>query len=265
MGGVVRIAAGIEYDGSAFAGWQIQPHAPSVQGAVEAAFSQVANHPVQTVCAGRTDAGVHGLNQVVHFEATVSRRQRSWVLGANSNLPASVNVNWTREVDRAFHARFSAVARSYRYVILNRWVRSAVHAHRATWIHAPLDAMRMHRAAQHLLGEHDFTSYRALACQARSPTRTIESISVARNDEWVILEVAANAFLHHMVRNIAGVLISIGKGERPEDWTAEVLSHRDRALGGVTAPPEGLYFVGPRYPAEFGIPPQQLWLPEGER
>lgn len=261
----MRIAAGIEYDGSAFAGWQTQPHAPSVQDAVEAAFSQVAAHPVKVVCAGRTDSGVHAFGQVIHFDTDVSRRQRSWVLGANSNLPASVNVNWTREVSGDFHARFGAVARSYRYVILNRWVRSAVHANRATWVHEPLDADAMHRAAQFLCGEHDFSSYRALACQAKSPVRTIETIAVTRNDEWVTLDLTANAFLHHMVRNIAGVLISIGRREQPENWAREVLEHRDRAMGGITAPPQGLYFLGPRYPEHFEIPRQQLWLPAGER
>lgn len=261
----MRIAAGIEYDGSAFAGWQTQPHAPSVQDAVEAALAKVADHRVNVTCAGRTDAGVHGLNQVVHFDTAADRRQRSWVLGANSHLPAAVNVCWTRGVADDFHARFSATARSYRYVILNRWVRSALQATRATWVHEPLDAGAMHRAAQHLRGEHDFSSYRALACQAKSPVRTIESISVRREDEWVMLEVTANAFLHHMVRNIAGVLIAIGKGERPEQWTRDVLERRDRALGGVTAPPQGLYFVGPRYPERFEIPVRQLWLPEAER
>lgn len=261
----MRIAAGIEYDGSAFAGWQTQPHAPSVQDAVERALSKVADHEVKVVCAGRTDAGVHGLGQVVHFDAGVHRHQRSWVLGANSNLPASVNVNWTREVPEDFHARFSAVARRYRYVILNRWVRSAVHAARATWIHEPLDADAMHRAAQALRGEHDFSAYRALACQAKSPVRTVEAISVVREAEWVTLEITANAFLHHMVRNIAGTLIAIGKGEQAEDWAREVLEHRDRALGGVTAPPQGLYFVGPRYPEAFGIPDTQPWLREFTR
>ncbi len=261
----MRIAAGIEYDGSAFAGWQTQPHAPSVQDAVERALSTVADHDVKVVCAGRTDAGVHALGQVVHFDTRAIRSQRSWVLGANSNLPASVNLCWTREVPEDFHARFGAVARSYRYVILNRWVRSAVHAARATWIHEPLDAEAMHRAAQHLRGEHDFSSYRALACQAKSPVRTVESIAVRRDDEWVTLEITANAFLHHMVRNIAGTLIAIGKRERPEDWTLEVLRHRDRALGGVTAPPQGLYFVGPRYPGQFAIPARQLWLSPEER
>lgn len=261
----MRIAAGVEYDGSLFAGWQTQPHAPSVQDAVEAALSKVANHPVKVVCAGRTDAGVHALGQVVHFDTAVERRQRSWVLGANSNLPPSVNINWTRAVSSDFHARFGATARSYRYVILNRWVRSAIHATRATWIHEPLDADVMHRAAQHLRGENDFSSYRALACQAKSPVRTIEQISVTRSDEWITLEITANAFLHHMVRNIAGVLISIGKGEQPEVWSREVLERRDRALGGVTAAPHGLYFIGPRYPAEFAIPERQLWPPAGER
>ncbi|MBW3568457.1 MAG: tRNA pseudouridine(38-40) synthase TruA [Proteobacteria bacterium] len=262
---MVRIAAGVEYDGSAFAGWQSQPHAPSVQDAVEAALSRVANHAVKVVCAGRTDAGVHAFGQVVHFDTDATRSQRSWVLGANSTLPASVNINWTRDVDEQFHARFGAVARTYRYVILNRWVRSAVHASRATWVHETLDAQVMHRAAQLLRGEHDFSSFRALACQAKSPVRTVERIDVRRENEWVILEITANAFLHHMVRNIAGVLIAVGKGERPEAWVQEVLDHKDRELGGVTAPPHGLYFIGPRYPERFDLPDKQLWLPEGER
>lgn len=262
---IVRIAASIEYDGSAFAGWQSQPHAPSVQNVVEAAFSRVADHAVKVVCAGRTDAGVHAFGQVVHFDTDAARSQRSWVLGANSNLPASVNINWTREVGDEFHARFGAVARTYRYVILNRWVRSAVYARRATWVHEGLDAQAMHRAAQLLCGEHDFSSFRALACQAKSPVRTVESINIHRENEWVTLEITANAFLHHMVRNITGVLISVGKGERPETWVQEVLDHRDRALGGVTAPPHGLYFVGPRYPDHFRMPDGQLWLPDSER
>lgn len=255
----MRVALGIEYDGSDFSGWQYQPHAPSVQEHVERALAAVANEPIQIVCAGRTDAGVHAYGQVVHFDTNVERRERSWVLGANTHLPKSINVNWARLASEDFHARFSAVARSYRYVILNRWVRSAVHAGRATWVHQPLDADAMHQAAQHLLGEHDFSSYRALACQAKSPVRTIERIRVQRDNEWIALEVTANAFLHHMVRNIAGVLITIGKGERETTWAHEVLEHRDRALGGITAPPDGLYFLGPRYPERFEIPQRQIW------
>ena len=255
----MRYAAGIEYNGSAFSGWQLQAHAPSVQENVQRALSHVADHPVEVVCAGRTDAGVHALNQVVHFDANVERRERSWVLGANSILPDSINLNWAREVPDDFHARFSATARSYRYIILNRWVRPGIETGRVTWIHAPLDAQAMHRAAQALLGEHDFSSYRAVACQAKSPYRYVEHIAVVRDGDHVVLEVTANAFLHHMVRNIAGVLIAIGKGEQPEHWARDVLEHRDRTLGGVTAAPHGLYFLGPRYPAKFAIPAGQVW------
>lgn len=255
----MRYAAGIEYNGKAFSGWQRQAHADSVQARVEAALSRVADQPVDVVCAGRTDAGVHALNQVVHFDATVHRRERSWVLGTNSHLPESVNLNWVREVPHDFHARFSALSRSYRYVILNRWVRPGVEAGRVTWIHYPLDAEAMHRAGQALLGEHDFSSYRAVACQARSPMRNVERVSVSRSGDHVVLEISANAFLHHMVRNIAGVLIEIGKGERPESWARDVLEYRDRTLGGVTASPDGLYFLGPRYPEHLGIPAGQTW------
>lgn len=255
----MRFAAGIEYDGSGFSGWQRQAHADSVQARVEQALARVADHPVEVVCAGRTDAGVHALNQVVHFDAGVQRRERSWVLGANSHLPDSINLNWVREVPEDFHARFAATARSYRYVILNRWVRPGVEAGKVTWVHWPLDADAMHRAAQALVGEHDFSSYRAVACQAKSPFRHVERIAVGREGERVTLEVTANAFLHHMVRNIAGVLIAIGKGEQPESWAKDVLEHRDRTLGGVTAAADGLYFLGPRYPARFAIPVAQAW------
>lgn len=250
----MRISLSIEYDGSAFSGWQIQPHAPSIQACVEQALSIVADHPVQVVCAGRTDAGVHALGQIVHFDTDSKRSARSWVLGTNSNLPASVSVNWAQETEDDFHARFSALSRRYRYVILNRRFRSALHAARATWVHQPLDADLMHEAAQHLVGEHDFSSYRALACQAKSPVRTVERIEIRRQGELITLDISANAFLHHMVRNIAGVLLSVGKGERDRRWPQEVLEHRDRALGGVTAPPDGLYFLGPRYPERFGLP-----------
>ncbi|MDX1455517.1 MAG: tRNA pseudouridine(38-40) synthase TruA [Gammaproteobacteria bacterium] len=261
----MKIALGVEYDGSRYSGWQQQPHAPSVQEAVERALARVADHPVNLVCAGRTDAGVHACNQVVHFETGSERRERSWVLGCNSNLPDDININWARSVDETFHARFSATARSYRYVILNRWVRSALEANRMTWVHQPLDEQRMQRAARHLEGEHDFSSYRALACQAKSPVRTVEYIRVERNGELVTIDIKANAFLHHMVRNIAGVLVEIGKGEQPEDWSREVLGYRDRALGGVTAPPHGLYFLSAHYPDEYAIPERQLWLEESSK
>ncbi len=250
----MKIALGVEYDGSRYHGWQKQPHAPSVQAALEEAVARVADEPVSLVCAGRTDTGVHAQEQVVHFETRAERRERSWLLGVNSHLPADIALRWVRPVPDDFHARYRASARSYRYVILNRPTRPALLAGRVTWVHAPLDAGRMHAAAQALRGEHDFSTYRALGCQARHPRRRIEAISVTRDGECLYLDVTANAFLHHMVRNIAGVLIAIGKGERPVDWAGELLALRDRRLGGVTAPPQGLYLVAVRYPAQYGLP-----------
>ncbi len=254
----MRIALGIEYDGAAYHGWQIQPHAPTVQQVLEMALSRVADHPVRVQCAGRTDAGVHATAQVAHFDATTYRSERSWVLGANVNLPFDVNVCWAAQVPETFHARFSATGRHYRYVILNRMTRSALQRNRAVWEHRPLDAERMHRAAQRLLGRHDFSSYRAQGCQAKSPVRELRRLQVRRDGERIVLEVSADAFLHHMVRNIAGVLMAIGRGEQPETWAREVLELRDRALGGVTAPPEGLYLVGVDYPEEFRLPKPAL-------
>ena len=204
--------------------------------------------------AGRTDAGVHALGQVAHFDSEALRDPRNWLLGINSNLPADIAVVWVRETDESFNARFSARARTYRYGILNRAVRPALHATRLSWFRRPLDAARMHAAAQALVGEHDFSAYRAQACQARHPVREIESIAVTRAGDEVWIEVTANAFLHHMVRNIVGVLMAIGSGERPASWAGEVLATRRRALGGVTAPPQGLYLVAVRYPQRFGLP-----------
>ncbi len=250
----MRIACGVEYDGAGFSGWQSQPHAPSVQAEVEAALSKVADHPVQLFCAGRTDAGVHATHQVVHFETTAQRRERSWLLGANANLPDGVTLTWVRPVDEDFHARFSAEARSYRYVILNREVPSALLRRRVTWSHAVLDVASMRAGARHLVGEHDFSSYRATACQAKSPVRTVHRLELNRHGEFIYLDIEANAFLHHMVRNIAGVLMAIGRGDQAPAWSREILEHRDRARGGVTAPADGLYLVGVRYPARFGLP-----------
>jgi tRNA pseudouridine38-40 synthase len=256
----MRIAIGIEYDGSEYSGWQLQPHAPSIQETLQDAVAKVANHPVDIICAGRTDAGVHALGQVGHFDTDAVRSERSWVLGVNSNLPKSINILWAREMPADFHARFSAIARSYRYIILNRWIRSAVHADRVTWCYRPLDADRMHQAAQQLLGEHDFSSFRAVACQSKTAIRNIEQVSVRREGNQVILDIRANAFLHHMVRNIAGVLMSIGKGEHPPEWVNEVLAARDREQGGVTAAPHGLYFMKPHYPQPFELPDSVDWL-----
>lgn len=251
----MRIALGLEYNGAAFHGWQLQQHGVrSVQLVVEEAIARVADHAVRVHCAGRTDTGVHALEQVIHFETYALRPQRGWTQGVNVYLPDDVSVLWAKQVPDDFHARFSALGRSYRYLILNRPLRSALHHRRATWIHQPLDAELMHAAAQALRGTHDFSSYRALGCQARSPIRTLHHISVVRSGELLELRVKANAFLHHMVRNIAGVLITIGKGEAAAAWVAEVLEHRDRRLGGVTASPDGLYFEKVYYPEEFLLP-----------
>lgn len=250
----MRIALGIEYDGSQFHGWQAQKDGVrTVQAVLEQALEKVANHPLRVICAGRTDTGVHGIGQVVHFDSPSKRTPRNWMLGTNVNMPADVSVTWVQPVADDFHARFSATGRHYRYLILNRTPRSALMANRATWIHKPLDAGLMHEAGQLLLGRHDFSSYRALQCQARSPVRTLRELTVTRQGEQIELRVSADAFLHHMIRNIAGVLIAIGAGEQPVAWAREVLELRDRTLGGVTAPPDGLYFERVEYPAEFGL------------
>lgn len=244
----MRLAAGVEYDGSGFFGWQRQRQSPTVQASLEAALSRVADHPVQVHCAGRTDTGVHAHCQVVHFETPVERSERSWVLGTNSHLPPGVTLLWARPVDEDFHARFSARRRSYTYRILNRWVRPAIDRGRVAWIRHPLDAGRMHAAAQHLLGEHDFSSFRAVGCQARSPIRTVYSVAVARRGHEVVVDIQANAFVYHMVRNIAGALIAVGRGQQDTSWLGELLGKKDRTAAGVTAPAEGLYFVAPVYP-----------------
>ncbi|HEY6123788.1 MAG TPA: tRNA pseudouridine(38-40) synthase TruA [Steroidobacteraceae bacterium] len=249
-----RFAAGLEYDGRAYSGWQFQPGLKTVQDVVQRAFSRVADSPVACACAGRTDAGVHALAQVVHFDSTAVRSERGWRLGANSYLPDDVSVAWVREVPEHFHARFGATARSYRYLVFNRDSRSALASGRATWERRPLDAARMHAAAQVLLGEHDFSAFRAVECQAKSPVRHVERIEVTRTAEWLTLAITANAFLHHMVRNVTGLLLSVGHGESPPERVATVLASRDRKTNAATAPPDGLYLTAVRYPAEFGLP-----------
>ena len=250
----MRIAAGVEYDGRRFHGWQTQGDERCVQDVVEAALSRVADAPIRVSCAGRTDTGVHALGQVIHFDSDVPRPERAWVLGANTALPNDVSLLWSRPVSDSFHARFSALSRSYRYLILDRSARSSLLAGRVTWIHRALDAEAMRLAAEPLLGTHDFSSYRAIGCQAKHPVRTITHLSVCRRGELIELRVTANAFLHHMIRNIAGVLIAIGRGDRDVGWAREVLEYRDRTLGGFTAPPDGLYFERVEYPAEIGLP-----------
>ncbi len=250
----MRLAIEIEYDGSGFCGWQRQRGARSVQECVEQALSRVADHAVTVICAGRTDAGVHACAQVAHFDTHAQRSLRSWILGANSHLPPDVAVRRAQRVADDFHARFDARSRSYRYVILNHMTRPALNRARVCWQHRPLDAPRMHAAARCLIGEHDFSSFRAVACQARHARRSVYQLSVARQDEQVIINIRANAFLHHMVRNIAGVLISIGAGDKPPLWAAEVLAAQDRRLGGVTAPAQGLYLIGVDYGPEYSFP-----------
>ncbi|GAB4345154.1 MAG: tRNA pseudouridine(38-40) synthase TruA [Gammaproteobacteria bacterium] len=250
----MRIALGVEYDGTDFCGWQIQSGVRTVQQCLEEALGQVADHRVQVTCAGRTDTGVHAVGQVVHFDTDADREERAWILGGNANLPRDVSIRWARPVPERFHARFGARRRRYRYLILNRRTRPAIGRNRVCWVHQPLEIERMRRAARYLVGEHDFSSYRAVACQAKSPIRTVYQLDVARADEVIRIDVEANAFLHHMVRNIAGVLITIGKGEREPRWSEEVLHYRDRTLGGVTAPAHGLYFMSVSYDPEFDLP-----------
>jgi tRNA pseudouridine38-40 synthase len=250
----MRIALGVEYDGRDFHGWERQSHARSVQTCVERALSKVADEPVSSVCAGRTDARVHSLSQVVHFDTGAHRSERSWVLGANAHLPDDVSVLWAHEVDDSFHARFSAMSRSYHYVILNRLVRPGALRGRVTWQNQPLDDLAMARAASALIGQHDFSAFRASKCQAKSPVRTLHELAVSRNGEYVVLSVRANAFLQHMVRNLAGVLMAIGTGAQPVTWAAYVLASRDRRCGGVTASPHGLYFTAVQYPEHFSLP-----------
>lgn len=250
----MRFALSLTYDGSNYHGWQNQPEAASVQQAVELALSKLADHNVTVVCAGRTDSGVHALSQIVHFETSAIRDARSWVLGTNSYLPRDIRVQWIQEVNDDFHARFSALSRRYRYVIYNNFVPSALLRNQTTWQCAPLDETRMLQAAQYLIGEHDFTSYRAMQCQARSPVRTIHHLEVTRNNKFIILDIKANAFLHHMIRNIAGVLMTIGAGKAEPIWAQEVLEAKDRRAGDVTAVANGLYFMAAEYPERFNLP-----------
>ncbi|NQY27528.1 MAG: tRNA pseudouridine(38-40) synthase TruA [Piscirickettsiaceae bacterium] len=250
----MRVALGVEYDGTAFSGWQVQPSQRTVQGCIEDALTKVANHPVRVVAAGRTDSGVHALQQVIHFDTNVQRNERNWVLGLNSNLPKDINITWARPVDDDFSARFSAKSRSYRYVIFNRIGRSAIHANRMWWLFAPLDEQKMQAAADQLVGHHDFSAFRAKLCQAHSPIKTVESIKVTRQGDCIAIDVKAQSFLHHMVRNIVGVLVPIGEGRKPIEWAGQVLESKDRSQGGITSAPEGLYFVNVDYPEQYKLP-----------
>lgn len=235
-----RIALGVEYDGTAYCGWQIQPHAPSIQQSLNEAISVVANERVACTGAGRTDTGVHASGQVAHFDTAAERSRRSWLLGINSNLPADISVFNVWRVTAEFHARYAAIGRAYRYVILNRSVRSALERHRAWWVHQHLDIATMQTAAASLLGEHDFSSFRAAECQAHSAIRNLRKLDIASSGEHIVIDCEANAFLHHMVRNIVGSLVRIGRGEADSGWLQELLEQRDRRLAGVTAPACGL-------------------------
>ena len=255
---MMRIAVGIEYDGSGYAGWQSQLRLRTVQQVAEQALSRIAAEPVSVTCAGRTDAGVHALGQVAHFDTHAVRSRRAWVLGANSELPPDVSLSWATPVPGHFHARYCAEARTYRYVILNRLARPALLAARVAWIHRPLDHESMHEAAQALVGEHDFSAFRSSECQARSPVRRMEQIRVERLGDRIEIDATANAFLHHMMRNIAGLLIAIGKSDSPISRARQVLAGRDRTRNAATAPAGGLYLLSVRYPAAFAVPAGRL-------
>ena len=251
---VRRVAAILEYDGTGYAGWQSQEHSASIQDAVQAAISFVAGEPVVAICAGRTDSGVHATGQVIHFDTSAVRTPRAWVLGANTKLSPAIALQWAGEVTLGFHARHRAIRRIYRYCILNRSARSALHRTRTAWVHRPLDAAAMHAAAQALVGEHDFSAFRSVECQSKTPVRRVERIEVRREGDYLWLEIAANAYLHHMVRNIVGTLLDVQRGPDPAAAMARVLAGGDRRFAGATAPAAGLYLWRVEYPQAFGIP-----------
>jgi len=260
----VRVALGVSYDGHSYDGWQSQPSGCTVQDQLEKALGQFADQRVSTLCAGRTDAGVHGLMQVVHFDTTAERTPYAWVRGTNSFLPRDIAVQWAQIVPESFHCRASATSRRYAYLLLESPVRPSVDAHRVGWVFQPLDLERMQEAAGHLLGEHDFTSFRASACQALSPVKNMLRIEISRRGAYWRFEFEASAFLHHMIRNLMGCLIVIGQGKQPPAWMAEVLAARSRDAAAPTFAPDGLYFLGPRYDAHWGLPdrtPAYDWLP----
>ena len=256
-----RIVLGIEYNGSLFNGYQMQAAGTrTVQQELEKALSKVADEHVRLTCAGRTDTGVHATGQVVHFDAPVQRELKAWILGGNTNLPRDISIHWVRQVSEDFSARFSAISRSYRYILFNRKVRSAVFQHNVSWSFERLDEKLMHTAAQSLLGEHDFSAFRSSQCQAKHAVREMQSIAVKREGDYVILDLKANAFLHHMVRNIMGTLMVIGRGEQPVEWMQQVLTGQDRKKAGMTAQAAGLYLINVEYPEQYGLP-DSGWLP----
>jgi tRNA pseudouridine38-40 synthase len=250
----MRIALGVEYDGSGYYGWQSQPHGNTVQDVLQTALSGVAAQPVAVIAAGRTDTGVHALEQVVHFDTGVERPLSAWVRGTNALLPKNVSVLWAHAVPDEFHARFSAHGRSYRYLLLDRPVRPAIRHGKVGWFHLPLDVEAMRAAAAYLLGEQDFTAFRAAECQAKSPVKELHRLDIRREGELIVFELAANAFLHHMVRNLVGSLVYVGKGKHPPEWVRDVLESRSRALAAPTFAPDGLYFCSAEYEAKWGLP-----------
>jgi tRNA pseudouridine38-40 synthase len=254
-----KVVLVVEYNGSAYKGWQAQKFGvPSVQENLEKALAVITNHPVKVICAGRTDSGVHASAQVVHFETDVERNERAWTLGVNTYLPPDISVVAASNVADDFHARFSAISRRYRYVIYCSDLRPAILAKGVTWTYKKLNVDAMKKAAEIFLGTHDFTSFRAVGCQANTPIRTVLNFDVRQLGHYIVLDIRANAFLHHMIRNFAGVLMTIGAGEKPVSWSKQVLDAKDRCQGGITAPPDGLYFVDAQYPDVFNVPVCQL-------
>ena len=262
------MALGVSYCGSAYEGWQSQLSGKTIQDKLELALSRFSVRPVRTLCAGRTDAGVHALMQVVHFDTPLQREAASWVRGTNAFLPTDIAVQWALPVSDQFHSRSSAIARRYAYVVLESPVRPSVEAGRVGWVYRPLDGSAMRQAAQHLLGEHDFTSFRAAQCQARSPVKTMNCIDITQRagpgSRYWRFEFEANAFLHHMIRNIMGCLLSVGQGTNQPEWLREVVAARRRDAAAPTFSPDGLYFLGPVYEERYGLPTQTAaydWLP----
>lgn len=250
----MRIALGVEYDGSRFCGWQSQLSGCGVQDTLESALSEIGGEPIRVVTAGRTDTGVHALHQIVHFDTTATRPDTAWVRGANAFLPASVSVLWARPVDAEFHARFSAISRRYVYLLLNHPVRPALLSGRAGWFHAPLDVEAMQAGAQYLLGEHDFSAFRAAECQAKSPVKQMQRIEISRRGDCILFDITANAFLHHMVRNLVGSLVYVGKGNHAPGWISELLAGRDRSRAAPTFAPDGLYLASIGYEQKWNMP-----------
>ena len=255
----MRYAAAVEYEGTRYSGWQRQPFlTQTVQEQVEQALSKIADHSVEVVCAGRTDAGVHALQQVIHFDSDATRKTYAWLAGSNRHLPTDIRLQWVCPVNPEFHARYSAKRRRYRYLIRTRHQPSALWASRCYWYRQPLNIDAMREGAQYLVGEHDFSAFRAAECQAKTPNRFIESIAINKEPGWLWIDVCGNAFLHHMIRNIVGTLLPVGLGKHDPVWIDEVLSGRDRSKAGITAPAHGLYFIDAQYDDEFNLPSFEL-------